>query len=448
VSRRWSRREFLAAGLAAPAAGLAQSNARPRDSRRARRRDGTGTNWLALGARLAPFGDPSRHFVFEYYPWYGAMPWVHWNENLRVPPFDIAASSMPLLGPYDSDDVRVIEQHARWIREAGVGAINLSWWGRDDPIDARVHPIMDVMRAHDIRVTFHLEPYVDDRALRYRGDVLYLLEEYGHKRHWDTLLLLERADGTASPVFKSFRTILPAAHTNCLGVTTPIADYTPDQFWRRETDALRTDLRSDFAEPILLCDSLDAERVAAAGFDGLGLYDPFVRPSTWTTFADEFSSRDLLFSFNVNVGFDKYPARNAVDPCFVPLPFEPGPLDWSHPSAREAAEALGRTRFAETTERAIGFQTDPKRSNARKGVFVVYINSFNEWHEGTAFEPARDFEDLGPEELAVGYHNVTDGRWRLDLLGDTLAEVFEGARTARTGARRRGHPAGFLARSA
>ena len=433
--RRWSRRQFLAAGLAAPAAPWRSRQARRRDRGRARRRDGSDVGWLALGARLASFREPKRHFVFEYYPWYGTMPWVHWNENLRVPPFDIAASSMPLLGPYDSADSRIVEQHARWIAEAGVGAINLSWWGRDDPIDGRVHMIMDVMRAHDIRVTFHLEPYANDRALRYHADVLYLLEEYGHKRSWDAFLLLERADGTVGPVFKSFRTILPPVHTDCLGTTTPIADFTPDHFWRRETDALRTDLRTEFADPILLCDSLDAGRVTAAGFDGLGLYDPFVRPSSWSSLADEFSTRRLLFSFNINVGFDKYPARNVLDQCFAPLPFEPGPLDWSQPSAPETAEQLGRTRFAESTAGAIGFQTDPKRFNARQGVFVTYINSFNEWHEGTAFEPARDADDLGPDELATGYHNTVDGRWRLDLLRETLAEVYDGAETARQGRR-------------
>jgi hypothetical protein len=392
---------------------------------------------LALGARLAPFADLGRHFIFEYYPWYGTTPWVHWDENQRVPPFDIAAASVPLLGPYGSTDSRILEQHARWIAEAGVGAINLSWWGRDDPIDRRVHLIMDVMRAHDIRVTFHLEPYADDRALRYRSDVMYLLEEYGHRRHWDAFLLLERADGTASPVFKSFRTILPPTHTDCLGVTTPVAGFTPDHFWRREIDALRTDMRNEFAEPILLCDSLDAGRVAAAGFDGLGLYDPFVRPSSWSSLADAFSARDLLFSFNINVGFDKYPDRSSQGPCFVPLQFEPGPLDWSQASAREAAEVAGRARFVETAERTIGLQTDPKRSNARQGVFVTYINSFNEWHEGTAFEPARDFDDLVPEERSVGYHNTADGRWRLELLTETLGEVFDGAAAARRGARRR-----------
>src|SRR5918999_3159835 len=73
------------------------------------------------------FPDLRRHFVFEYYPWYGTNPWVHWNDAERRPPHDIAASAYPLLGPYDSRDTRVLEQHARWMAAAGIGAINISW---------------------------------------------------------------------------------------------------------------------------------------------------------------------------------------------------------------------------------------------------------------------------------------------------------------------------------
>ena len=47
-------------------------------------------------------------------------------------PYDIAATSVPELGPYDSGNPRVLEQHARWIAESGAGAINVSWWGRGD----------------------------------------------------------------------------------------------------------------------------------------------------------------------------------------------------------------------------------------------------------------------------------------------------------------------------
>jgi len=433
---RWTRREFLAAGLAAPMAasiGAAAQQAVPRDRGRAVRRDGTSPvapdDWRALGARLTHVPNLRRHFIFEYYPWYEADPWFHWDENLRIPPADIAAFAVPQLGPYDSGDARVIEQHARWIAEAGVGAINLSWWGRDSAIDRRVHLIMDVMHAHDVRVTFHLEPYTSDRATSYRRDVLYLIEEYGAKRAWDAFLLLEHGNGSVSPIVKSFATILPPVSTDCLGITRPVSGFVPDNAWRASLDGLREDLRFDFDTVILLCDSLDPARVATAGFDGLGLYDPFVSPAGWPTLAARFSAADLLFAFNVNVGFDKYPARGPQGPCFSPAPFEPasGLIDWTREAGRETARQAGAKRFSDTLRQSIVLQTTPGLANAREGLFVTYINSFNEWHEGTAFEPAKDHAELSTEELAIGYHNPTDGRWRLDLLKASLDTLYAGA---------------------
>src|SRR4051794_4281417 len=141
------------------------------------------------------FADLRRHFVFEYYPWYGVNPFRHWDDPGLNPPVDIAARSMPLLGPYDSRDRTTLERHARWMADAGVGAINMSWWGRDSFEDRAVPFVMDVMRAHDIHVTFHLEPYADDRATRYASDIMYLLREYGERRRWDAFLLLQDGSG-------------------------------------------------------------------------------------------------------------------------------------------------------------------------------------------------------------------------------------------------------------
>src|SRR5689334_11111606 len=149
------------------------------------------------------FSDLPRHFIFEYYPWYGANPYRHWEDPGLDPPVDIAARAMPLLGAYDSRSAATLERHAQWMLDVGVGAINISWWGRDSYEDRAVPLIMDVMRAHGIQVTFHLEPYADDRSTRYASDIMYLLKNYGERRRWDALLLLANADGKSGPIFKS-----------------------------------------------------------------------------------------------------------------------------------------------------------------------------------------------------------------------------------------------------
>ena len=118
-----------------------------------------------------------------------------------------------------------MERHARWIADSGAGAIDVSWWGPDSNVNEVIPQLMDVMPAHDIHVTFYVEPYTERHAENYARDLLYLIKNYGDRRHWDCFLLHEHEDGTVGPVFKSFRTILLPTGTDCHGVTSPVADY-------------------------------------------------------------------------------------------------------------------------------------------------------------------------------------------------------------------------------
>jgi hypothetical protein len=373
------------------------------------------------------FPDLARHFVFEYYPWYGTNPYRHWNEAGRRPPVDLASNFVPKLGAYDSRSTAVMEQHARWIKDSGAGAINVSWWGRDSDTDRVVPALMDVMAAHDIRVTFHLEPYRDHRGLAYADDVEYLIKRYGDGRRWDAFLLLTDADGAAGPVFKSFRTILPPASTDCRGRVANTADYTADAVWREQTDRVRATFGSQFGRMTLLADSLDTERTRACGFDGIAVYDNYLRPDAWRAHAEACTAHDLVFSFNVNPGFDGVVDRRAVpESCYRPPAFEPdsAAFDWASPQDLVVASRASERRIRESFDTTIALQTEPALADAARGFLLVYLNSFNEWHEGHQFEPMKDRGALVAEERAVGYHNPENGRYRLDALAKLLAEVL------------------------
>lgn len=378
------------------------------------------------------FPDLRRHFIFEYYPWYSANPYRHWDQADRRPPTDIASNYMPKLGAYDSRSIAVIEQHARWIQQLGAGAINVSWWGKDSDTDRVVPTLMDVMKAHDIHVTFHLEPYTDRHAQTYADDIEYLVTKYGDKRGWDCFLVLRHADNTRGPVFKSFRTILPAEVRDCHGVRTPVPDYAADAVWRQQTDRVRARLATQFDRVTLLADSLEMGRTRTAGFDGIAVYDNFVAPETWPKWAYESSAVDLVFSFNINPGVDDLPLRN-VDPssCYTPPLFEPGrkKYDWLRAANREAAARQSLSRVHQSFQTTIGLQSDPGFANVRRGFFLTYINSFNEWHEGHQFEPMKDRAELSAAELAVGYHNPSDGGYRWKALSALLAPALRPSTT-------------------
>src|SRR5262245_41950834 len=370
------------------------------------------------------YADLPRHFLFEYYPWYGMNPVSHWNQDDRRPPIDLASNYMPRLGAYDSASVKVLEQHASWIRDSGAGGINVSWWGRGSAIDRLMPSLMDVMMAHDLRVTLHLEPYRDRHAAAYADDVEYLIREFGDKRRWDCLLLLANADGRTGPVFKSFRTIVAAVETDCHGTTTPTRDFTDDDEWRSQTDRVRRTFARSFDHITLLADSLNIGRTKACGFDGIAVYDNYVKPDTWREHATRASGADLVFSFNVNPGFDGIARRRvASDSCYQPPAIEP-PAGRDSDLTPEALRRASERRIDESFATTVALQTDAALSNAKRGFLLVYINSFNEWHEGHQFEPMKDRGDLTPEERAVGYRNPSDGRYRIKRIKKLLGTVL------------------------
>jgi hypothetical protein len=333
---------------------------------------------------------------------------------------------VPLLGAYDSASTSVIEQHARWMKNAGAGAINVSWWGKDSDTDRRVPTLMDVMAAHDLRVTFHLEPYRDHHAAAYASDIEYLVRTYGERRQWDAFLLLRHEDGTVGPVFKSFRTILPKESTDCHGRTSAVADYTADEEWRTQTNRVRTTFAQDFSRITLLADSLDVARTEAGGFDGIAIYDNYVVPEKWRAVAEDCTVRRLVFSFNVNPGFDGVIDLNPpANGCSSPLPIEPGPFDyqWERADDRERAADQSRRRIATSFETTVSLQTDDRLFNKQRGFFLVYLNSFNEWHEGHQFEPMKNEAALPEEQASRHYHNAADGEYRLKTLTTLLATV-------------------------
>ena len=55
-------------------------------------------------------------------PWHGTLPWRHWNQWSRHPPYDLAVTSVPALGPHDSRDPKVLNATRAGSRRAAWGS--------------------------------------------------------------------------------------------------------------------------------------------------------------------------------------------------------------------------------------------------------------------------------------------------------------------------------------
>ena len=332
--------------------------------------------------------------LVRHRPWFALGPrWTACRPATSRP-------RVPRLGPYERRSRAVLEQHARWIAEAGVGAVDLSWWGRGAARTAPYPAVMDVLRDHDLKVTFHLEPYRDDRGRRYADDVLYLLREYGEKRRWDAFLLLDEARRVA-PVFKGFRTILPARCRTADGRLSPCPTTR-----RTTTGAGRSTASRDAPRrlrprhaPGRLAGLRAHARVRVRRhrdlrqLHGAGA----VRASRRTRprRALLFSSTSIPATTSTRIG--NRPPRPPSTPVTAA---RLAPSRWQSPGLDRDAASVAAQDVRWSHPRVVRRYGDAEAAGGvvqwRAPVLPVYVNSFNAWHEGSQFEPTKDFEELTP----------------------------------------------------
>ncbi len=131
---------------------------------------------FAVGAASAQGATPLVSVFF--YPWYGTPAhdgaYVHWNQNGRRPPVDIASDFFPQRGPYSSSEPRVLQAQLQEIAAAGIDELAVSWWGRDSAEDRRLPTVVAAARRQRLAVAVHLEPYLGRTAESTEADIRYL----------------------------------------------------------------------------------------------------------------------------------------------------------------------------------------------------------------------------------------------------------------------------------
>jgi len=294
----------------------------------------------------------NRAHVF-YYGWYETPAregrYAHWDQNGRRPPGDIASSFYPQLGVYSSADPGVVEQHMRWIASTGIGVVVLAWQDTD-VLSLRVAAlVLDAARRQDLKVAF----LIDQNPPRGPTQILAEIE------------LLTAEFGGHPAFFRIRRPTRFGPSEAARGVF-----YLFDPFQRgRVSPASWADLidrlRDTHYDSILLGQTLDVSRAAAARFDGVFTFDVLHQDfRLFRVMKQQATHARLIFTPTIGPGFDD---RRAV-------PRSAGILARREGAAYDASwEAV--------------LDLDPE---------WVSVYSFNEWHEGTQIEPAVSGEGPPP----------------------------------------------------
>ncbi len=290
-----------------------------------------------------------RNVHIFYYPWY-ANPkfngkWYHWNLKGHRPAADLAADYFPLLGAYSTSDASVVRQHMRWISQARIGVICLSFWGKHSFEDLSTPLILDTAHRFHVKVNFHIEPYAYRRQ-SFIDDILYLLDEYGHH-----------------PAFYRTEEQKPLFYIFKSSVGKEDRDYISDEEWNFMLYRLRLDPRS---ESVFLAQTLDLGRCQRSGFDGVYTYGVETAPQ-WGELGKWFRSAGLLWSPSILPGYIDFREKAYTGEKTRYIPREDGKT------------------YDRMAEAAISSQPD-----------ILTITSFNEFHEGTQIEPVMRFlEPMG-----------------------------------------------------
>ena len=133
---------------------------------------------LLVAALAAPAAAAGARTSIFYYPWFGTPArdggYLHWQQNGRQPPHDIASNFLPARGFYSSGDPAIVRAQLNEIATAGVDVVVTSWWGRGSIEDVRLPLVVAAARRAGLQVAAHVEPYPGRTPASLVDDARYL----------------------------------------------------------------------------------------------------------------------------------------------------------------------------------------------------------------------------------------------------------------------------------
>ena len=289
------------------------------------------------------------HPVFiHYYAWYSAPPFQddygHWDGGDPARPGlpgNIATVSYPAEGPYSGTDPALLAQQMAWIKMSQANVLIFSWWGQNDPIDARVGPVMDAAAKAGLRVSFQIEPYQGRTFSGIVADIAYLNRTYGSHPAFYQVSRATKYGPTPSPRGVFF-------------VYGPPGGGTFDALRDTPEDSIVL-VRQDDSK--LFSDAQIRSVISASHADGLYNYGQYTYRSLPPL------SAAYLVVYSASPGFDN--SRQAV-------------------AKPTRVSRDGGSYYDQSWQGLASLKPE-----------AVAVVSFNEWHEDTQIEPARPFSYAG-----------------------------------------------------
>ena len=294
-----------------------------------------------------------------YYAWYGNPEtdgdYSHWNHQV-IPHWadrrwdsagnfpggeDIGADFYPELGCYSSNDPKLIEDHMKMIRDAGIGVVVISWWGKNAREEKSMMNFFDIADNYGLKIAFHIEPFFKSIE-EFHGLLDYLHDSYG-----DHPALYKYEGKPFHYIYDSYK-LRPEEWQK---VTNP----------EGELSIRNTELDAHLIGIFTLKTS--GEVIKKAGFDGFYTYYAAERymyastPVNWPTINEFALENDLIFI-----------------PCVGPGYIDTRIRPWNTGNTKDRK---GGEYYENMFSAAMSINPE-----------IIGITSFNEWHEGTQIEPA------------------------------------------------------------
>lgn len=310
-----------------------------------------------------------------YYNWYASPEvdgeYFHWNHDVLPHWSDtswnnaggfpggnnIGANFYPALGSYSSSDSKIIHKHMELIRDAGIGVVTMSWWGKDSYEDKCVISYLNIAEEYGLKLIFHIEPCYKT-VEEFREQLQYLSKTYSAHS------AVYKFDG--KPFYYIYDSYKLSSNEwasllnddGKLSIRNTSLDGTFIGLWVHENEG---------------------DYFIESGFDGFYTYfasDGFVYGSTssnWQYLSYFAESNNLIFI-----------------PCVGPGYIDTRIRPWNSANTKDREKGKYYERMFRNA-----INVEPE---------FIGITSFNEWHEGTQIEPAVSksipsytYEDYGKE---------------------------------------------------